>query len=50
MVNVRCAVFDAESLTEYVTVEVPTASGLPLTLRPEALNDNPEGKPDTLNV
>ena len=47
IVNVFLIDADALSVTMYLTVDVPMADGLPLTVRLDAVNDNPAGRPFT---
>ena len=44
----RVAAGEALSVTLYVTVDVPVADGVPLTVRVDAVNDSPAGRPLTL--
>ena len=50
IVNVLLSDADALSVTVYVTVHVPRAVGVPLTVRFDAVNDSPAGRPLTLYV
>ena len=48
--NVRLSDFEAESVALYVTLDVPVLVGVPLTLRVDAVNDIPDGRPETVYV